>query len=63
MLGRNNLCPIRFFMGNSGLGNNWASGFYTEGSERTDEDVDHIRKENWVLSLDERILPYSLPPW
>uniref|UniRef100_A0A914USA2 Tubulin beta chain n=1 Tax=Plectus sambesii TaxID=2011161 RepID=A0A914USA2_9BILA len=37
--------PDNFIAGNSGAGNNWAKGHYTEGAELIDSVVDVIRKE------------------
>ena len=35
----------RFFLGQSGAGNNWAKGHYTEGAELVDSVLDVVRKE------------------
>ena len=37
--------PSNFIFGANGAGNNWAKGFYTDGSELIDEAMDVIRKE------------------
>lgn len=37
--------PDNFVYGQSGAGNNWAKGHYTEGAELVDEVLDVIRKE------------------
>ncbi|GME35451.1 beta-tubulin [Neofusicoccum parvum] len=37
--------PDNFVFGQSGAGNNWAKGHYTEGAELVDEVVDVIRRE------------------
>lgn len=37
--------PDNFVFGQSGAGNNWAKGFYTEGAELIDSVMDVIRKE------------------
>lgn len=37
--------PDNFVHGQSGAGNNWATGHYTEGSELIDEVMDVVRKE------------------
>ncbi|KAK9480795.1 Tubulin/FtsZ, GTPase domain-containing protein [Lipomyces japonicus] len=37
--------PDSFVNGESGAGNNWAKGFYTEGAELTDNILDVIRRE------------------
>lgn len=37
--------PDSFIFGQNGAGNNWAKGFYTEGSEILDEALDVIRHE------------------
>ena len=38
--------PDSFVFGQSGAGNNWAKGHYTEGAELVDEVLDVIRKES-----------------
>lgn len=37
--------PDNFVNGQSGAGNNWAKGYYTEGAELVDQALDVIRKE------------------
>ncbi|GFP96416.1 tubulin beta-8 chain [Phtheirospermum japonicum] len=37
--------PDNFVFGQSGAGNNWAEGHYTEGSELIDSVLDVVRKE------------------
>ncbi|KAJ1568161.1 Tubulin beta-4B chain [Cladochytrium tenue] len=37
--------PDNFVFGNSGAGNNWAKGHYTEGAELVDSVLDVVRKE------------------
>lgn len=37
--------PDNFVFGQTGAGNNWAKGHYTEGAELIDEVLDVIRKE------------------
>ena len=37
--------PDNFVCGQSGAGNNWAKGFYTEGAELIDSAMDVVRKE------------------
>ena len=37
--------PDNFIFGQSGAGNNWAKGYYTEGQELCDQIIDIIRKE------------------
>lgn len=37
--------PDNFVFGQTGAGNNWAKGHYTEGAELIDEVLDTIRKE------------------
>jgi len=37
--------PDNFVIGNSGAGNNWAKGYYTEGAELIEESLDVIRRE------------------
>jgi len=37
--------PDNFIFGQSGAGNNWAKGHYTEGAELVDEIMDCVRKE------------------
>ena len=37
--------PDNFVFGQSGAGNNWAKGHYTEGAELVDSVLDVIRKE------------------
>lgn len=37
--------PDNFIFGQSGAGNNWAKGHYTEGAELCDSILDVIRKE------------------
>ncbi|PKY24256.1 tubulin-domain-containing protein, partial [Rhizophagus irregularis] len=38
-------CPDNFVFGQSGAGNNWAKGYYTEGAELVDSILDVLRKE------------------
>ena len=37
--------PDNFVFGQSGAGNNWAKGHYTEGAELVDSILDVVRKE------------------
>ena len=37
--------PDNFIFGQSGAGNNWAKGHYTEGAELVDNVLDVVRKE------------------
>eukprot|EP00834_Sanchytrium_tribonematis_P006870 NODE_551_length_6164_cov_0.432811.p3 type:complete len:223 gc:universal NODE_551_length_6164_cov_0.432811:3465-4133(+) len=37
--------PDNFIFGQSGAGNNWAKGYYTEGAELVDSVLDVVRKE------------------
>jgi len=37
--------PDNFVVGQSGAGNNWAKGYYTEGAELVDSVLDEIRKQ------------------
>lgn len=37
--------PDNFIFGQSGAGNNWAKGHYTEGAELVDHVIDVVRKE------------------
>lgn len=37
--------PDNFVFGQSGAGNNWAKGHYTEGAELVDTVLDVVRKE------------------
>ena len=37
--------PDNFIFGQSGAGNNWAKGHYTEGAELVDAVLDVVRKE------------------
>merc|ERR1711881_829495 len=37
--------PDNFVFGNSGAGNNWAKGHYTEGAEIVEQGIDVVRKE------------------
>ena len=37
--------PDNFVFGQSGAGNNWAKGHYTEGAEMVDSVLDVVRKE------------------
>ncbi|XP_029349163.1 tubulin beta-4B chain isoform X8 [Echeneis naucrates] len=46
--------PDNFVFGQSGAGNNWAKGHYTEGAELVDSVLDVVRKE--AESLDEQML-------
>nr|XP_061789945.1 tubulin beta chain isoform X4 [Nerophis lumbriciformis] len=46
--------PDNFVFGQSGAGNNWAKGHYTEGAELVDSVLDVVRKES--ESLDEQML-------
>ena len=64
--------PDNFVFGQSGAGNNWAKGHYTEGAELVDSVLDVVRKEAegcdclqvnwWILyvfcSLNSKILIY-----
>jgi tubulin beta len=38
--------PDNFVFGQSGAGNNWAKGHYTEGAELVDQVLDVVRKES-----------------
>ncbi|KAM3878158.1 tubulin beta-1 chain [Diretmus argenteus] len=38
--------PDNFIHGNSGAGNNWAKGHYTEGAELVEEVIDRVRNES-----------------
>lgn len=38
--------PDNFVFGQSGAGNNWAKGHYTEGAELIDSIIDVVRKES-----------------
>merc|ERR1719412_3207704 len=38
--------PDNFVFGQSGAGNNWAKGHYTEGAEVVDSVLDVVRKES-----------------
>ena len=38
--------PDNFVFGQSGAGNNWAKGHYTEGAELVDSVLDVVRKES-----------------
>ncbi|XP_035615769.1 tubulin beta-6 chain-like [Oncorhynchus keta] len=38
--------PDNFIHGNSGAGNNWAKGHYTEGAELVDTVIDRVRQES-----------------
>ncbi|XP_070758123.1 tubulin beta-1 chain isoform X7 [Enoplosus armatus] len=44
--------PDNFIHGNSGAGNNWAKGHYTEGAELVEQVVDRVRNEK----VDEQML-------
>ncbi|XP_077415686.1 tubulin beta-4B chain-like isoform X8 [Vanacampus margaritifer] len=46
--------PDNFVFGQSGAGNNWAKGHYTEGAEVVDSVLDVVRKES--ENLDEQML-------
>jgi hypothetical protein len=37
--------PDNFIFGQSGAGNNWAKGHYTEGAELVEQVIDVVRKE------------------
>lgn len=37
--------PDNFVMGQSGAGNNWAKGYYTEGAELVEQSMDIVRRE------------------
>lgn len=41
----NHFCHFYFILGQSGAGNNWAKGHYTEGAELVDTVLDVVRKE------------------
>ena len=57
--------PDNFVFGQSGAGNNWAKGHYTEGAELVDNVLDVVRKEAescdclqvrlWVLAVYEML--------
>ena len=49
------LRPDNFVFGQTGAGNNWAKGHYTEGAELIDSVLDVVRK---ALSLDNETLYY-----
>jgi hypothetical protein len=66
--------PDNFVFGQSGAGNNWAKGHYTEGAELIDSVLDVVRKEaencdclqgivssNFRLQLLLRFLIFPLP--
>lgn len=38
--------PDNFVFGQSGAGNNWAKGYYTEGAELVDSILDVVRRES-----------------
>ena len=38
--------PDNFVFGQSGAGNNWAKGFYSEGNELLDQVMDVVRRES-----------------
>ena len=38
--------PDNFVFGQSGAGNNWAKGHYTEGAELVDSVIDVVRRES-----------------
>ena len=40
--------PDNFVFGQSGAGNNWAKGHYTEGAELVDSVLDVVRRESEV---------------
>jgi tubulin beta len=37
--------PDNYIFGETGAGNNWAKGFYTDGAEIIDEVMDIVRRE------------------
>ena len=43
--------PDNFVFGQSGAGNNWAKGHYTEGAELVDNVLDVVRKEAGSISI------------
>merc|ERR1712098_1037071 len=56
--------PDNFVFGQSGAGNNWAKGHYTEGAELVDSVLDVVRKEaescdclNWMTSVQVSLTP------
>jgi hypothetical protein len=51
--------PDNFVFGQTGAGNNWAKGHYTEGAELIDSVLDVVRKE--AESCD--CLQGGWPPW
>ena len=54
--------PDNFVFGQSGAGNNWAKGHYTEGAELIDSVLDVVRKEaeNCDCLQGRILLPYSI---
>ena len=53
--------PDNFVFGQSGAGNNWAKGHYTEGAELVDSVLDVVRKEAESCDcLQVRLIPLSI---
>ena len=52
--------PDNFVFGQSGAGNNWAKGHYTEGAELVDQVLDVVRKEAGKLRMSSRFPNYAL---
>ena len=57
--------PDNFVFGQTGAGNNWAKGHYTDGAELIDSVLDVVRKE--AESCDclqgNQLRPPNLPPY
>jgi hypothetical protein len=56
--------PDNFVFGQSGAGNNWAKGHYTEGAELVDSVLDVVRKEaescDWLQGFQLTLSPWFL---
>ena len=48
--------PDNFIFGQSGAGNNWAKGYYTEGAELMDNVLDVVRKEACLVQKIQNII-------
>jgi tubulin beta len=54
--------PDNFVFGQSGAGNNWAKGHYTEGAELIDAVLDVVRKEAENCDCLQGTYPCTVPP-
>ena len=48
--------PDNFVFGQSGAGNNWAKGHYTEGAELVDSVLDVVRKVRKIIHCQKKMI-------